>query len=144
MSQIPLATPLAGIRVLEFSHTVMGPTAGLVSAELGADVVKVEPAPKGDHPRGLGGFGAGFFAAFNRNKRSLAVDLKRKEGQAVIHRLLPAADVILENFGAGTMERLGCGYEQLAVLNPRLVYLALKGYHSGPYETRPGLREDVA
>ena len=77
-----------GIKVLEFSHTVMGPTAGLVFAELGADVVKVEPAPKGDHTRGLGGFGAGFFAAFNRNKRSLAVDLKRPEGQAVIHRLV--------------------------------------------------------
>jgi crotonobetainyl-CoA:carnitine CoA-transferase CaiB-like acyl-CoA transferase len=137
------ATPLAGIKVLEFSHTVMGPTAGLVFAELGADVIKIEPAPKGDHTRGLGGFGAGFFAAFNRNKRSLAVDLKRKEGQAVIHRLVPTADVVLENFGPGTMERLGCGYEQLAVLNPRLVYLALKGYLAGPYEHRPALDEVV-
>jgi crotonobetainyl-CoA:carnitine CoA-transferase CaiB-like acyl-CoA transferase len=121
----------------------MGPTAGLVFAELGADVIKVEPAPKGDHTRGLGGFGAGFFAAFNRNKRSVAVDLKRKEGQAVIHRLVPTADVILENFGPGTMERLGCGYEQLAALNPRLVYLALKGYLAGPYEHRPALDEVV-
>lgn len=137
------ATPLAGIKVLEFSHTVMGPTAGLVFAELGADVVKIEPAPKGDHTRGLGGFGAGFFAAFNRNKRSLAVDLKRKEGQAVIHRLVPTADVVLENFGPGTMERLGCGYEQLGALNPRLVYLALKGYLAGPYEHRPALDEVV-
>jgi len=137
------ATPLAGVKVLEFSHTVMGPTAGLVFAELGADVIKVEPAPKGDHTRGLGGFGAGFFAAFNRNKRSVAVDLKRKEGQAVIHRLVPTADVILENFGPGTMERLGCGYEQLAALNPRLVYLALKGYLAGPYEHRPALDEVV-
>ena len=84
MPQIPLATPLAGIKVLEFSHTVMGPTAGLVFAEFGADVVKVEPAPKGDHTRGLGGF----FAGFNRNKRSLAVDLKREEGRAGIHRLV--------------------------------------------------------
>jgi crotonobetainyl-CoA:carnitine CoA-transferase CaiB-like acyl-CoA transferase len=137
------ATPLAGVKVLEFSHTVMGPTAGLVFAEFGADVIKVEPAPKGDHTRGLGGFGAGFFAAFNRNKRSLAVDLKRQEGQAVIHRLVPTADVILENFGPGTMERLGCGYEQLAALNPRLVYLALKGYLAGPYEHRPALDEVV-
>jgi crotonobetainyl-CoA:carnitine CoA-transferase CaiB-like acyl-CoA transferase len=137
------ATPLAGVKVLEFSHTVMGPTAGLVFAELGADVIKVEPAPEGDRTRGLGGFGAGFFAAFNRNKRSLAVDLKRKEGQAVIHRLVPTADVILENFGPGTMERLGCGYEQLAALNPRLVYLALKGYLAGPYEHRPALDEVV-
>ena len=139
----PVVSPLAGIRVLEFSHTVMGPTAGLVFAELGADVIKVEPAPKGDHTRGLGGFGAGFFAAFNRNKRSLAVDLKRDEGQAVIHRLVPGADVVLENFGPGTMERLGCGYEELARLNPRLVYLALKGYLAGPYEHRPALDEVV-
>src|SRR6202023_1013988 len=143
MSQIPLATPLTGIRAREFSHTVVGPTAGLVFAELGGEVIKVEPAPEGDHTRGLGGFGAGFCAAFNRNKRNLAVDLKRKEGQAVIHRLLPAADVILENFGPGTMERLGCGYEQLAVLNPRLVYLALRGYLAGPYEHRPALDEIV-
>jgi len=143
LDKLMSATPLRGIRVLEFSHTVMGPTAGLVFAELGADVVKVEPAPKGDHTRGLGGFGAGFFAAFNRNKRSLAVDLKCKEGQAVIHRLVPTADVILENFGPGTMERLGCGYEQLAALNPRLVYLALKGYLAGPYEHRPALDEVV-
>jgi hypothetical protein len=117
----------------------MGPTAGLVFTELGADVVKVEPAPKGDHTRGLGGF----FAGFNRNKRSLAVDLRRKEGQAVIRRLVPTVDVILENFGPGTMERLGCGYEQLAALNPRLVYLALKGYLAGPYAHRPALDEVV-
>ena len=137
------ATPLAGLRVLEFSHTVMGPTAGLIFAELGADVIKVEPAPKGDHTRGLGGFAAGFFAAFSRNKRSLAVDLKRPEGQAVIHRLVPTVDLVLENYGPGTMERLGCGYEQLAPLNPRLIYLALKGYLAGPYEHRPALDEVV-
>jgi crotonobetainyl-CoA:carnitine CoA-transferase CaiB-like acyl-CoA transferase len=137
------ATPLAGIKVLEFTHTVMGPTAGLIFAELGADVVKVEPAPKGDHTRGLGGFGAGFFAAFNRNKRSLAVDLKRPEGRDVIHRLVPTTDVVIENYGPGTMERLGCGYEQLAPLNRRLVYLALKGYLAGPYEHRPALDEVV-
>src|SRR5947199_227843 len=121
----------------------MGPTAGLIFAELGADVVKIEPAPNGDHTRRLGGFGAGFFAAFNRNKRSLAVDLKRKDGQSVIHRLAVGADVVLENYGPGTMERLGCGYEQLAPLNPRLVYLALKGYLAGPYEHRPALDEVV-
>ena len=137
------ATPLAGLRVLEFSHTVMGPTAGLIFAELGADVIKVEPAPKGDHTRGLGGFAAGFFAAFSRNKRSLAVDLKKPEGQAVIHRLVPTIDLVLENYGPGTMERLGCGYEQLAPLNPRLIYLALKGYLAGPYEHRPALDEVV-
>src|SRR5579862_9562137 len=143
MADRPLATPLVGLKVLEFSHTVMGPTAGLVFAELGADVIKVEPAPKGDHTRGLGGFGAGFFAAFNRNKRSLAIDLKRPEGQAVIHRLVANADIVLENYGPGTMERLGCGYDTLAALNPRLVYLALKGYLAGPYEHRPALDEVV-
>jgi crotonobetainyl-CoA:carnitine CoA-transferase CaiB-like acyl-CoA transferase len=137
------ATPLTGLKVFEFSHTVMGPTAGLVLAELGADVVKVEPAPRGDHTRGLGGFAAGFFAAFNRNKRSLALDLKHPEGQAAMHRLAATADVVLENYGPGTMERLGCGYETLARVNPRLVYLALKGYLAGPYEHRPALDEVV-
>jgi crotonobetainyl-CoA:carnitine CoA-transferase CaiB-like acyl-CoA transferase len=136
-------TPLAGLRVLEFSHTVMGPTAGLIFGELGADVIKVEPAPSGDHTRGLGGFAAGFFAAFSRNKRSLAVDLKRPEGQAVIHQLIPTIDLVLENYGPGTMERLGCGYDQLAALNPKLIYLALKGYLAGPYEHRPALDEVV-
>ena len=137
------ATPLTGLKVLEFSHTVMGPTAGLVFAELGADVVKVEPAPQGDHTRGLGGFAAGFFAAFNRSKRSLAIDLKRAEGRAAMQRLAATADVVIENFAPGTMERLGCGYEDLAKINPRLVYLALKGYLAGPYEHRPALDEVV-
>jgi len=137
------ATPLAGLRVFELSHTVMGPTAGLLLADLGADVVKVEPVPRGDHTRGLGGFAAGFFAAFNRNKRSLALDLKRPEGQAAMHRLAACADVVIENYGPGTMERLGCGYEALARVNPRLVYLALKGYLAGPYEHRPALDEVV-
>src|SRR3954462_13339199 len=121
----------------------MGPTAGLIFAELGADVVKVEPAPRGDHTRGLGGFGAGFFAAFNRNKRSLAVDLKREEGRAVIRRLIPTTDIVIENYGPGTMERLGVGWEQLSPLNSGLVYLALKGYLAGPYEHRPALDEVV-
>jgi crotonobetainyl-CoA:carnitine CoA-transferase CaiB-like acyl-CoA transferase len=137
------ATPLVGLKVLEFTHTVMGPTAGLIFAELGADVVKIEPAPNGDHTRSLGGFAAGFFAAFNRNKRSLAVDLKRREGQAVIRRLAATTDLVIENYGPGTMERLGCGYDQLAPLNDRLVYLALKGYLAGPYEHRPALDEVV-
>src|SRR5258706_1278840 len=121
----------------------MGPTAGLLFAELGADVIKVEPAPKGDHTRGVPGFAAGFFAAYNRNKRSLALDLKHKEGQATLHRLVKTADVVLENYGPGTMERLGCGYEQLAPLNQRLVYLALQGYLAGPHEHRPALDQVV-
>lgn len=136
-------TPLAGLEVLEFSHTVMGPSAGLVLADLGANVVKVEPAPRGDHTRHLSGFAAGFFAAMNRNKKSLAIDLKHPDGQAAIHELVKGADVVLENYGPGTMERLGCGYEQLSSINPRLVYLALKGYLHGPYEHRPALDEVV-
>jgi crotonobetainyl-CoA:carnitine CoA-transferase CaiB-like acyl-CoA transferase len=135
--------PLAGLRVLEFSHTVMGPTAGLLLADMGADVIKVEPGPAGDHTRKLGGFASGFFAAFNRNKRSIVLDLKTAEGQSALHRLVANADVVLENYGPGTMERLGCGYEQLAPLNPRLIYLALKGYLAGPYEHRPALDEVV-
>jgi crotonobetainyl-CoA:carnitine CoA-transferase CaiB-like acyl-CoA transferase len=137
------ATPLAGLKVLEFSHTVMGPTAGLILAELGADVVKVEPAPKGDHTRGLGGFAAGFFSALNRNKKSIAVNLKDPAGQAVIHRLVKDADIVLENYGPGTMEKLGCGYDTLSKLNDRLIFLALKGYLAGPYEHRPALDEVV-
>jgi crotonobetainyl-CoA:carnitine CoA-transferase CaiB-like acyl-CoA transferase len=135
--------PLEGLRVLEFSHTVMGPTAGVLFADLGADVIKVEPSPDGDHTRRLSGFASGFFAAFNRNKRSIVVDLKTAEGQAVVHRLVRDTDVVIENYGPGTMERLGCGYEQLSPLNPRLIYLALKGYLAGPYEHRPALDEVV-
>lgn len=135
--------PLRGVRVLEFSHTIMGPCAGLVLADLGADVVKVEPAPAGDHTRKLPGFAAGFFATFNRNKRSIAVDLKTAEGREAVHRLVETADVVLENYGPGTMERLGCGWEQLSAINPRLVYLALKGFLAGPYERRPALDEVV-
>lgn len=137
------ATPLAGLKVLEFTHTVMGPTAGLLLAELGADVIKIEPAPNGDHTRRLGGFGAGFFAAFNRDKRSLAIDLKKPEGQAAIYRLVEKTDIVLENYGPGTMERLKCGYEHFQPLNGRLIYLALKGYLAGPYEHRPALDEVV-
>jgi crotonobetainyl-CoA:carnitine CoA-transferase CaiB-like acyl-CoA transferase len=135
--------PLAGLKVLEFSHTIMGPCAGLVLADLGADVVKVEPAPAGDHTRRLPGFAAGFFATFNRNKRSIALDLKQPDGRAAAHRLVAGADLVLENYGPGTMERLGCGWDDLRVVNPRLVYLALKGFLAGPYEHRPALDEVV-
>jgi crotonobetainyl-CoA:carnitine CoA-transferase CaiB-like acyl-CoA transferase len=98
--------PLAGIRVLEFCHTIMGPSAGLILADLGADVIKIEPA-NGDPTRRRIGFAAGFFATFNRNKRSFAVDLKNEEGRALLYRLAAKADVVLENFAPGTMERLG-------------------------------------
>jgi crotonobetainyl-CoA:carnitine CoA-transferase CaiB-like acyl-CoA transferase len=134
--------PLAGIRVLEFCHTIMGPTAGLILADLGADVIKIEPAD-GDSTRRRIGFAAGFFATFNRNKRSFAIDLKSEDGRALLYRLAATADVVLENFAPGTMNRLGCGYGDLAEQNPRLIYCALKGFLSGPYEHRPALDEVV-
>ena len=134
--------PLAGLRVLDFGHTIMGPCAGLLFADLGADVVKIEPTD-GDPTRRLPGFAAGFFAAYNRNKRSIAIDLKRPEGQAVVHRLVKTADVVLENFGPGTIERLGCGWADLEKINPKLVYLSMKGFLKGPYEARGALDEVV-
>jgi crotonobetainyl-CoA:carnitine CoA-transferase CaiB-like acyl-CoA transferase len=138
--EIPL---LAGIRVLEFCHTIMGPSAGMLLADLGADVVKVEPTPGGDATRRLHGFISGTFYAFNRNKRGLAIDLKSDEGRALIYRLVERTDIVLENYGPGTMDRLGCGYDKFAQINPRLIYCALKGFLSGPYEHRPALDEVV-
>jgi crotonobetainyl-CoA:carnitine CoA-transferase CaiB-like acyl-CoA transferase len=134
--------PLAGLKVLDFGHTIMGPCAGVLFADLGADVVKIEPVD-GDPTRRLPGFAAGFFATYNRNKRSIAVDLKRPEGQAVVHRLVKDTDVVLENFGPGTIERLKCSWEDLRPINPRLVYLSMKGFLKGPYENRGALDEVV-
>jgi crotonobetainyl-CoA:carnitine CoA-transferase CaiB-like acyl-CoA transferase len=134
--------PLAGLRVLDFGHTIMGPCAGVILADLGADVIKIE-ATEGDPTRRLPGFAAGFFATYNRNKRSIAVDLKRAEGQAIVHRLVRGADIVLENFAPGTIERLGCGWDELRAVNPRLIYLALKGFLTGPYENRGALDEVV-
>jgi crotonobetainyl-CoA:carnitine CoA-transferase CaiB-like acyl-CoA transferase len=139
----PESPPLAGIRVLEFTQNIMGPSAGLVLADLGCDVIKVEPAPGGDPTRRLSGFAAGFFGYFNRNKRSIAIDVKQRAGPDLVKRLAASADVVIENYAPGTMERLGCGYDALGALNPRLVYCALKGFLSGPYEHRPALDEVV-
>ena len=135
--------PLHGVRVLEFCHTIMGPSAGLVLADLGADVIKIEPAPDGDRTRRLSGFAAGFFGAFNRNKRSLGVDMKQPEGLNLVLKLCDTADVVLENFAPGTMERLGCGYETLSARNPGVIMASMKGFLSGPYEHRPALDEVV-
>jgi crotonobetainyl-CoA:carnitine CoA-transferase CaiB-like acyl-CoA transferase len=136
------AKPLAGIRVLDFGHTIMGPCAGHVMADLGADVIKIEPV-EGDPTRRLPGFASGFFATFNRNKRSVAVDLKSEAGRAIVHRLVKEADVVLENFGPGTIDRLGCGWETLSAINPRLIFLTMKGFLAGPYEHRGALDEVV-
>jgi crotonobetainyl-CoA:carnitine CoA-transferase CaiB-like acyl-CoA transferase len=138
----PAALPLAGIRVVEFSHTVMGPSCGVILADLGADVVKVEP-PEGEPTRRSAGFASGFFPYFNRNKRSLTLDLKSEAGIELVRELLAESDVLIENYAPGTMDRLGLGYEALAALNPRLIYCTLKGFLTGPYERRPALDEIV-
>jgi crotonobetainyl-CoA:carnitine CoA-transferase CaiB-like acyl-CoA transferase len=135
--------PLEGITVLELGHTVMGPTCGLVLADMGADVYKVERTGKGDDTRWLKGFGAGFFTYFNRNKKSISLDLKSEKGRSILLRLVEHADVLIENFGPETVERLGVGYEECQRRNPRLIYCSLKGFMPGPYEKRPALDEVV-
>jgi len=132
--------PLEGIRVVEFVHVVMGPTCGLVLADLGADVIKVEPLD-GDHTRKLTASGAGFFPTYNRNKKSLAVDLKSDAGREIVLKLIDSADVVTENFRPGAMDKLGFGYEQLKKMKPELIYCSLKGFLAGPYENRAGLDE---
>lgn len=134
--------PLAGIRVIEFTHMVMGPTCGMVLADLGAEVIKVEPLT-GDNTRQLLGSGAGFYPLFNRNKKSLALDIKQPRGLEIVLKLLAGADVFSENFKSGTMERLGLGYAALSALNPRLIYVSHKGFLPGPYEHRTALDEVV-
>ncbi len=132
--------PLAGIRVVEFTHMVMGPTIGLILADLGADVTRIEPAG-GDRTRALRGSGAGYFAMYNRNKRSICLDLKSEAGVKLARRLVSCADVLVENFRPGVLQRLGLGYEALVPDNPGLIYCSAKGFLSGPYENRVALDE---
>jgi crotonobetainyl-CoA:carnitine CoA-transferase CaiB-like acyl-CoA transferase len=134
--------PYDGLRVVEMTHMVMGPTCGMVLADLGAEVIKIEPVC-GDSTRSLRGSGAGFFSTFNRNKKSLAVDVKDARGTEIVHKLLARADVFSENFKSGTMHKLGLGYETLSKFNPRLVYVSHKGFLPGPYEHRTALDEVV-
>jgi len=134
--------PLEGVRVVEFAHMVMGPSCGLALADLGAEVIKVEPL-EGDNTRRLQAAGAGFFPIFNRNKKSLAVDLKKKEGLDLVLKLISSADVVTENFRPGALDKLSLGYADLSAKYPRLVYCTLKGFLSGPYDHRPALDEVV-
>ena len=134
--------PLEGLRVVEFTHMVMGPTCGLVLADLGAEVIKVEPI-EGDRTRHLLGAGAGFFPMFNRGKKSIAIDLHQPEGAAVARRLAASADVVAENFKPGTMKKYGLDYDALSQVNERLIYVSLKGFLPGPYEHRTALDEVV-
>ena len=132
--------PLHGIKIVEFTHMVMGPAVGAVLVELGAEVVRIEPIG-GDSTRSLLGSGAGYFPMYNRNKRSICLDLKSADGLDLARRLCAAADVVVENFRTGTMDKLGLGYDALAALNPRLIYCSEKGFLSGPYEKRAALDE---
>ena len=134
--------PLEGLRVVEFTHMVMGPTCGLVLADMGAEVIKVEPID-GDRTRHLLGAGAGFFPMFNRGKKSIAIDLHQPEGAAVARRLAASADVVAENFKPGTMKKYGLDYAALSQVNERLIYVSLKGFLPGPYEHRTALDEVV-
>jgi crotonobetainyl-CoA:carnitine CoA-transferase CaiB-like acyl-CoA transferase len=140
------ALPYAGLRVLEFTHMVMGPSCGMMLADLGAEVIKVESigqGRQGDATRYLLGSGAGFFAMFNRNKKSLALDLHSQDGLEAVMRLVVGADILIENFKPGTMDKLGLDYARLKRLNPRLIYVSLKGFLPGPYEQRTALDEVV-
>ena len=134
--------PLKGLKVVEFTHMVMGPTCGMVLADLGAEVIKVEPI-EGDRTRTLLGAGAGFFPMFNRNKKSIQIDLHKPEGAAVARRLCATADVVAENFKPGTMAKYGLDHASLSRANPRLIYASLKGFLPGPYDHRTALDEVV-
>jgi crotonobetainyl-CoA:carnitine CoA-transferase CaiB-like acyl-CoA transferase len=132
--------PLAGLTVVEFTHMVMGPSVGVILADLGADVIKVEP-PEGDRTRTLLGSGSGYFPMFNRNKRSICLDLKDAGDLAHAEGLCASADIVIENFRPGTLARLGLGYDKLSGTNPGLIYCSAKGFLKGPYEDRTALDE---
>lgn len=138
MSQLPLE----GVRVVEFSQMVMGPSCGMILADLGADVIKVEP-PKGDRTRFFKGVASGFFNTYSRNKRSVVIDTATPEGRQTAKQLVLGADVLIENFRPGLLGRFGLDYETLAPEAPRLIYCSLKGYLPGPYENRLALDEVV-
>jgi crotonobetainyl-CoA:carnitine CoA-transferase CaiB-like acyl-CoA transferase len=133
-------TPLAGIRVLEFGHTVLGPCCGMMLADLGAEVIKIEP-PEGDRTRRLRGFGTGYFSYFNRNKKSVVLDYKTEQGLSDARALIKTADVLIENMAPGALTRAGLGPDDARALNPNLIYCSLKGFLPGPYEHRVALDE---
>lgn len=138
----PSRLPLSGIRVVEFSHMVMGPTCGMILGDLGAEVIKVEP-PGGDKTRKLIGSGAGFFSLFNRNKKSVSVDLSDPKDLARLHKLISTADVVSENFRPGALSKHGLDYASLKKKNKRLIYVSHKGFLPGPYDHRVALDEVV-
>jgi len=135
-----MQAPLNGIKVIEFSHMVMGPCAGLMLADMGAEVIKVEPLG-GDKTRRLRGAGAGYFPMYNRNKKSIAINLKSPKGKAAVLEMIKDADVFIENFRPGALDKLGFGYDELKALNSRLIYCSEKGFLDGPYSHRTALDE---
>ena len=139
-SNAPL--PLKGLRVIEFTHMVMGPTCGMVLADMGAEVIKVEPVA-GENTRRLLGAGAGFFPMFNRNKKSIGLDLHKPEGAELARKLCATADVVIENFKPGTMAKYGLDYEAINKTNAKVIYASHKGFLPGPYEHRTALDEVV-
>ena len=138
----PAPQPLTGLRVIEFTHMVMGPTCGMVLADMGAEVIKIEPID-GDRTRRLLGAGSGFFPMFNRNKKSIGIDLHSEAGAALARKLCAGADVVAENFKPGTMAKYGLDYAALSQVNPRVIYVSHKGFLPGPYDHRTALDEVV-
>jgi crotonobetainyl-CoA:carnitine CoA-transferase CaiB-like acyl-CoA transferase len=136
----PGRLPLTGFRVLELSHIVAGPSGGVLFADLGADVIKVEEPRSGDQARAMPNRGSTFYA-LNRNKRSLAVDLKSAAGREIFRRLVESADILLDNYAPGVLERLGFGYDWGSGVNPGIIYCSIKGFLPGPYGDRPLLDE---
>lgn len=139
----PRKLPLEGIRVLEFGHMVMGPSCGLILADMGAEVIKIEPQGEGDKTRHLDSFGSGFHCTYNRNKKSLSIDIKSNESHALITQLIRSADVFTENFREGALTKQGLGYEAVTKINPKIIYCSMKGFLSGPYQHRAALDEVV-
>lgn len=133
---------LAGVRVVEMSHMIMGPSCGMFLAMLGADVIKVEP-PEGDRTRQLTGMGSGFFPIFNRGKRSVTLDLSCEDGVDALHGLLADADVFIENFKEGSLEKRGLDSAALRARYPKLIAMPHKGFLNGPYKERTALDEVV-
>ncbi len=137
-----MSLPFSNIKVVELSHAVMGPSAGLFLADMGAQVTRVEPL-SGDPTRFLKGFGVGYYPFYNRNKKIISTDLKKEEGKKIVIDLIKKSDVVIENFGPGTIDRLGLGYEDLKEDNPELIFCSLKGFLPGPYEKRHAMDEIV-
>ena len=134
--------PLRSVKVLEFTHAVMGPSCGVILADMGANVIRIEPVT-GDPTRRLRGFGIGYYSFYNRNKRCIAIDIKSDKGREILHKLVGQVDVLVENFGPGTMDRIGYGFNQMKKINSQLIYASLKGFLSGPYEKRHAMDEVV-